>query len=62
MELPIHTKFDISASIVTLNNTTKNYVIGQQGLVPPMQVKSVNWGFEYTERPIHTKFDISASK
>ena len=25
MERPIHTKFDSSASIVTLNNTTKNY-------------------------------------
>ena len=25
MEIPIHTKFDIQACILTLNNTTKNY-------------------------------------
>ena len=25
MERPIHTKFDIKACILTLNNTTKNY-------------------------------------
>ena len=34
--------------------------IGPQDLVPPIQVKSVNWGLEYMERPIHTKFDIYA--
>ena len=32
--------------------------IGPQGPVPPIQVKSVNWGLEHIERPIHTKFDI----
>ena len=33
-------------------------VIGLQGLVPPIQVKSVNWGLEHMERPIHTKLNI----
>ena len=35
-------------------------VIGPQGPVPPILVKSVNCGLEYMERPIHTKFDIKA--
>ena len=32
--------------------------IGPHGPVPPIKVKSLNWGLEYMERPIHTKFDI----
>ena len=58
MERPIHTKFDIQGSIPTLNNTTKIIVIGPQGLVLPIEVKSVYWGLEHMDRPIHTKFDI----
>ena len=33
-------------------------VIGQQDLVPAIEVKSVNCGLEHMERPIHTKYDI----
>ena len=32
--------------------------IGPQDLVPPIYIKSENWGLEHMERPIHTKFDI----
>ena len=59
MERPIRTKFDILACILTLT-LPKIIVIGPQGRVPPIKVKSVNWGLEHSERPIHTKFDISA--
>ena len=34
------------------------FVIGPQGRVLPIKVKSVNWGLEHMERPIRTKFDI----
>ena len=33
-------------------------LIGAQGPVPPIEVKSVNWGLEHMKRPIHTKMDI----
>ena len=58
MERPIHTKFDIEACILTLNNITKIIVIGRQGPVPPIYVKSVYWGLEHMERPNYSKFYI----
>ena len=57
MERPIRTKYDISACILTLKPLPKIIVIGPQGLVLPIKVKSVNWGLEHMERPIRTKFD-----
>ena len=58
MERPIHTKFDIWACILTLNNTTQNYRHRSTGSGTSHRVKSVNWGLEFMERPIPTILDI----
>ena len=35
-------------------------MIDPQDLVPPLYIKSRNWGLMHTERPIFTKFNIKA--
>ena len=59
MERPIHTKFDIQACILTLNNTTKGDR-HRSTVSSTSHIKLVNWGLEHMESPIHTKFDIQA--
>ena len=39
----------------------KIILIGAQGPVPPIEVKSVYWGHGHLERPIRTKFNIQSS-
>ena len=58
MERPIHTKINILACMLTLNNTTKNYRHVSTGSGTSHISQIGNWGLEHMERPIHTKFDI----
>ena len=58
MERPIHTKFDIQACVLTLNNTNKNKRHQCMGSGASHLSQIGNWGLEHMERPIHTKFDI----
>ena len=60
MERPIYTKFDISACILTLNNTTKNYRHRCIGSETSHISQIGNWGLEHMEHPIHNKINIYA--
>ena len=61
MERPIHTKSDISACILTINNTTKNNRHWSTGSgTSHISQIGINCGLEHMERPTHTKFDILA--
>ena len=60
MEGPLHTKFDIEACILTINNTTKNNRHRCTGSDTSHMSQIGKWGLDHMERPIHTKFDILA--
>ena len=60
MERPIHTKIHIQASMLTLNNTKKNYRYRSTGSGTSHVNKIGKLGLEHMERPIHSKFDIYA--
>ena len=55
MKRPIHTKFDIWACVLTLNNTTKNFRNRSTGFGTSHTSQIGNWGLD---RPIHTKIYI----